>query len=84
MNTQRKQKQWPSNQHNAKCQKHRMGKSGWPTEVLLPHLHIKLSLMKQSVKALQIDRNCFKYLCSKFPGLSEAKHKDVIFVESDI
>jgi hypothetical protein len=40
--------------------------------------------MKQFVKALQRDGNCFKYLCSKFPGLSEAKLKEGIFVGPDI
>jgi hypothetical protein len=36
--------------------------------------------MKQSVKALQRDGNCFKYLCSKFSGLSEEKLQEGIFV----
>jgi hypothetical protein len=36
------------------------------------------------VKALQTDENCFKYLSSKFPGLSEAKLKEDIFVGPDI
>jgi hypothetical protein len=40
--------------------------------------------MKQLVKALQRDGNCFKYLCIKFPGLSEAKLKEGIFVGPDI
>jgi hypothetical protein len=35
------------------------------------------------VKALQRDGNCFKYLCSKFSGLSEAKLKEGIFVGPD-
>jgi hypothetical protein len=55
-----------------------------PQKVLLPPHHIKLGLMKQSVKALQRDGNCFKYLCSKFPGLSKAKLKEGIFVGPDI
>jgi hypothetical protein len=55
-----------------------------PQKVLLPLIHIKLGLMKQFVKALQRDRNCFKYRCSKFPDLSEAKHKERIFVGPDI
>jgi hypothetical protein len=55
-----------------------------PQEVLLPPLHTKLGLMKQFVKALQRDGNCFKYLCSKFPGLSEAKLKEGSFVGPDI
>jgi hypothetical protein len=55
-----------------------------PQKVLLPPLHIKMGLMKQFVKGIQRDGNCFKYLCSKFPGLSEAKLKDGIFVGPDI
>jgi hypothetical protein len=35
---------------------------------------------EQVVTALQRDGNCFKYLCSEFPGLSEAKLKEGIFV----
>jgi hypothetical protein len=54
-----------------------------PQKVLFPPLHIKLRLMNMSVKALQTDGNCFKYLCNKFPGLSEAKLKEGIFVGPD-
>jgi hypothetical protein len=50
-----------------------------PRKVLLPHLHIKLGLIKQFVKG-----ECFKYLCKKCPGLSDAKLKDGIFVGPDI
>ena len=46
--------------------------------VLLP-LHIKLGLMKQFVKALPKDGQCFQYLCAKFPHLSAAKKKEGIF-----
>jgi hypothetical protein len=52
-----------------------------PQKVLLPPLHIKLSLMKQFVKALQRNGNCFKYLCSKFHGLSETKLKEGILCD---
>ena len=55
-----------------------------PSRVLLPPLHIKLGLMKQFVKALPKDGECFKYLCKKFPGLSEAKLKEGIFVGPEI
>jgi hypothetical protein len=55
-----------------------------PQKVLLPPLHVKLGLMKQFVKALQRGGNCFRYLCSKFSGLSEAKLKERIFVGPDI
>lgn len=52
--------------------------------ILLPPLHIKLGLMKQFVKALPKDGPCFKYLCQKFPHLSEAKLKEGIFNGPDI
>jgi hypothetical protein len=51
-----------------------------PQKVLLPPLHIELGLKKQFKKALHRDGKCFKYLSSKFPGLSEAKLKEGIFV----
>ena len=35
--------------------------------------------MKQYVKALDKEGNCFRYLCSAFPGLSEEKLKAGIF-----
>jgi hypothetical protein len=52
--------------------------------VQLPPLHIKLGLMKQFVKALQTVGNCFKYLCSEVPNISEANLKQWIFVGPDI
>lgn len=55
-----------------------------PKNVLLPPLHIKLGLMKQFVKALPKDGPCFKYLCQKFPHLSEAKLKEGVFTGPDI
>ncbi|GBM29458.1 hypothetical protein AVEN_255843-1 [Araneus ventricosus] len=39
--------------------------------------------MKQFVKALPKDGECFKYLCHQFPGLSEAKLKEDVFVGPD-
>jgi hypothetical protein len=36
--------------------------------------------MKQFVRALPKTGNCFKYLCKKFPHLSEAKLKESIFI----
>jgi hypothetical protein len=36
--------------------------------------------MKQLVKALDGNGNCFNYLCNKFPALSQAKVKDGILV----
>ncbi|GBO21190.1 hypothetical protein AVEN_254870-1 [Araneus ventricosus] len=52
-----------------------------PEKVLLPPLHIKLCLMKQFVKALTKERECFKYICDQFPCLSEAKLKAGVFIE---
>ena len=48
--------------------------------ILLPPLHIKLGLMKSSVKALYKTKAGFKCLYEKFPRLSEAKIKEGIFV----
>ena len=50
-----------------------------PRKVLLPPLHIKLGLMKQFVKALDKDGSCFKYLCDKFPALTNEKIKAGVF-----
>src|SRR5678816_439937 len=51
--------------------------------ILLP-LHIKLGLMKQFVKALDHDGECFHYICSTFPGLSYEKKKAEIFDDPQI
>lgn len=55
-----------------------------PKNILLPPLHIKLGLMKQFIKALDKNKNCFQYICKKFPQLSEAKLKEDIFVGPQI
>ncbi|GFY24533.1 uncharacterized protein TNCV_1015791 [Trichonephila clavipes] len=55
-----------------------------PKKILFPPLHIKLGLMKQFVKALDIEGECFKYFCEQFPDLSDAKLKEGISVGSDI
>ena len=47
--------------------------------IVFPPLHIKLGLMKQFVKALDNNGECFSYICSTFPGLSEEKKKAGIF-----
>ena len=54
-----------------------------PKKFLLPPLHIKLRLMKQYVKALNKEGECFKYLCKRFPGLFDAKLKEGVFIEPD-
>ena len=48
-------------------------------KILLPPLHIKLGLMKQFVKALDKEGECFKYLGTKFPRLTYEKIKAGIF-----
>lgn len=53
-------------------------------KILLPPLHIKLRLMKQFVKALPKEGDCFKYLCQQFPSLSEAKLTEGVLVGPDI
>ncbi|GFT66983.1 uncharacterized protein TNCV_1348281 [Trichonephila clavipes] len=55
-----------------------------PKKILFPPLHINLGLMKQFMKALDKEGECFKYLCEQFPGLSDAKLKEGIFVGTDI
>ena len=55
-----------------------------PDKILLPSLHIKLGIMKQYIKALDKEGECFKYLAVKFPKLSEAKIKEGIFNGPDI
>jgi len=53
-------------------------------KILLPPFHIKLGLMKQFVKALDINDECYKYIRNKFPNLTDAKVKEGIFVGPDI
>lgn len=48
-------------------------------KIILPPLHIKLGLMKQFVKALSKDGECFKYICRSFPRQSMEKLKAGIF-----
>ncbi|KAI5696331.1 hypothetical protein M8J76_008968 [Diaphorina citri] len=49
------------------------------SKILLPPLHIKLGLMKQFVKALDHESDCFKFICMKMKGLSMEKIKAGIF-----
>ena len=45
------------------------------SKILFPSLHIKLGIMKQFVKAFEKDGDCFKYICTKFPGPNIKKLK---------
>jgi hypothetical protein len=51
-----------------------------PEKIILSPLHIKVCLMKQFVKALDGNADCFHYLSNKFPALSKAQVKEGIFV----
>ncbi|GBM87997.1 hypothetical protein AVEN_185934-1 [Araneus ventricosus] len=55
-----------------------------PEKVLLPPIHIKLEFMKQFIESLPKDGECFRYLCSMFPKLSEAKLKEGVFTGPDM
>ena len=48
-------------------------------KIILPPLHVKLGIMKQFVKALNKDGDCFKYIGIKFLGSTIEKLKASIF-----
>ena len=48
-------------------------------KIIFPPLHIKLGLMKQFVKALHLDGECFQHILCTFPGLSCEKIKAGVF-----
>ena len=48
-------------------------------KIIFPPLHVKLGLMKQFVRALDKTGQCFQYILSAFPGLSNEKLKAGIF-----
>lgn len=50
-----------------------------PSKILIPPLHIKLGLMKQFVKALDKNGQCFKYLGKVFRQKCDAKLSQGIF-----
>ena len=52
--------------------------------IIQPLLHIKLGLIKQSVKALDEEGDCFNYIAKTFLGLSMEKLKAGIFDGSQI
>ena len=45
------------------------------SKIVLTPLHIMLGIMKQFVKALEKDSDCFKYICMQFPSLTIEKLK---------
>ena len=48
-------------------------------KMIFPPLHIKLGLMKQLVKALNLDGECFPHILRTFPELSYEKIKAGVF-----
>ena len=48
-------------------------------KIIFPLLHIKLGLMKQFVKALHLDGECFQHILRTFSGLSYEKIKAGVF-----
>ena len=48
-------------------------------KIICPPLHIKLGLMKQFVKALHLDCECFQHILRTFPGLFYEKIKAGVF-----
>jgi hypothetical protein len=54
------------------------------SNILLPAMHLKLGLTKNSVKDMNHEEAVFVYLREKFPRLSEAKLKEGIFIGPQI
>ena len=48
-------------------------------KIAFPPLHVKLGFIKQFVKALGKDGDCFQYICKSVPSLSNEKLKAGIF-----
>ena len=72
-------KEWPSRELKV-GEKNVVNKALVPRDkIIFPPLHIKLGLMKQFVKALNKEGDCFKYICKSFPGLSAENLKDGVF-----
>ena len=55
-----------------------------PGNILLPAMHLRLGLMKNSVKAMNREAAAFTDLREKFPRLSEAKLREGIFIGPQI
>jgi hypothetical protein len=55
-----------------------------PSNILLRSVHLKFGPMKNFVKAVNQEEDAFTYLRKTFPGLSEAKLKEGIFIGPQI
>jgi len=54
------------------------------SKILLPSMHLKLGLTKNSVKTMNQEEGAFTYLRENFPRLSEAKLKENILIGPQI
>lgn len=73
-------REWPNREHMVVGEKNVIRESLVErNKIILPPLHIKLGLMKQFVKALNQDGQCFLYICQKMTALSIEKIKAGIF-----
>ena len=50
-----------------------------PEKIIFPPLHTKLELMKQFVKAFNVEDDCFQFIRTTFPGLIYDKIKAGVF-----
>ena len=53
-------------------------------KIIFPPLHIKLGLMKQFVKALETEGECFQHIITALPGLSFEKIRAGVFDDKQI
>ena len=73
-------KEWPVREEMVPGEKNIQAKPLVETsKIVFPQLRIKLHVMKQFVKALSKEGECFEYICIKFPGLTIEKLKSGIF-----
>ena len=78
-------KQWPHRQSLTPGMKNVIHKPLIkPSKVLPPPLHIKLGIMKNFLKALDVKGPAFMYLCGKFPTLTFEKVKAGVFIGPQI
>ena len=74
------QRVWPIRENRVPGDKNIIHEPLVPREkIIFPPLHIKLGLMKQFVKALNKEGECFHYLSSFFSSISDEKLKAGIF-----
>ena len=72
-------KDWPVRDRQNVGEKNNIDEQLVPRDKIVFPLHIKLGLMKQFVKVLEKDGDCFQYICKSFPSLSDGKLKAGIF-----